>query len=295
MADGPSRIALLIAAARAYTSHEFDPLVRNPDWMVDALLSPDDIALLENHPMGRALNQDFRIAALDPEVSGLARPALVTTRYIDQHLRQAAQDGVQQYVFLNAGFDTRAYRFRALFADSKVVEVDTAATQALKRERTEMVFGPAPAYLTYAGIDVDLKDIANPGEKTFFVWESASMHTPEARVRELLSMVAKFAKGSLLVLDFVPLSQVDKVNRDPMSPQSRWDRGWGEPWVFGVTDQSFFTSLGFSIGDVLDTSSGEAIKRYLTRRDGSTFGPPPNAPGTGFESDHRRILVTLEV
>ena len=95
--------------------------------MVDALLSPDDIALLENHPMGRALNQDFRIAALDPEVSGLARPALVTTRYIDQHLRQAAQDGVQQYVFLNAGFGPKTISVRSRF-NACVAGVSTSTT-----------------------------------------------------------------------------------------------------------------------------------------------------------------------
>jgi methyltransferase (TIGR00027 family) len=263
--------------------------------MADALLSPDDIALLENHPMGRALNQDFRIAALDPEVSGLARPVLVATRYIDQHLRQAAGDGFQQFVFLNGGFDTRSYRFRQLFTDSKVIEINSPATERLKRERVEAVLGPPPEYLTYADASIDLKDIANPNEKTAFVWESASMHTAETRVREMLASVARFAKGSLLLMDYAPLAQVEKVNRDPMSPQSRWDRMWGEPWVFGPSDRSFFTSLGLVVSDPLDTNSAEAARRYLTRRDGSIFGPPPNAPGTGFEDDHRRILARFEV
>src|SRR5436309_6195882 len=96
-----SRIALQAAAARAHTSHEFDPTVRNPDWLADPFLSPDEIALLDNHPIGRAVNQDFRIAALDPEVSGLARAVLVSTRFIDQHLDQALRDGFTRFVILN--------------------------------------------------------------------------------------------------------------------------------------------------------------------------------------------------
>src|SRR5438132_6421214 len=98
MLPAQSRIALQAAAARAYASHDPDPTVRNPDWLADPFLSPDEIALLDNHPMGRAVNQDFRIAALDPEVSALARPFLVMTRFVDRALDQALRDGFRQFV-----------------------------------------------------------------------------------------------------------------------------------------------------------------------------------------------------
>src|SRR5215831_11486707 len=141
MPDMPSRTAIMAAAARAYTSHEFDPSVRNPDWLADPFLSPDEIALLDNHPIGHAVNQDFRIAALDPEVSGLARATLVSTRFIDQHLDQALRDGFTRFVILNAGFDSRPNRMRARFEGKQVTEIDSATTQELKKRRVAAVLG----------------------------------------------------------------------------------------------------------------------------------------------------------
>ena len=167
LAADASRVAILTAAARAYTSHEFDPVIRNPDWMADAFLSPDEIALLDNHPMGRALNQDFRIAALDPEVSGLARPVLVATRYIDDHLQAAVLDGFTQFVFLNAGFDTRPYRMRSKFTGKRVVEVDAPATQALKKQRVRTVLGDPPEYLAYVS-SLAQATVLDPAKKNFF-------------------------------------------------------------------------------------------------------------------------------
>src|SRR4051812_27667606 len=108
----PSPIAILTAAARAYTSHDPDPTVRNPDWLADPLLGTGEIALLGNHPIGRAVNQDFRIASLDPEVSSLARPILAMTRFTDELLERSLRAGFSQLVILNAGLDSRAYRMR---------------------------------------------------------------------------------------------------------------------------------------------------------------------------------------
>jgi methyltransferase (TIGR00027 family) len=291
-------LAILAAAARAYTSHEPDPTVRNPDWLADPLLSPDEIALLDNHPIGRAVNQDFRIAALDPEVSGLARPVLVSTRYIDAHLDRALRDGINTIVILNAGLDTRAYRFRPRLQGKRVVEIDDASTQTLKRQRIETVLGPPPPFLTYIPLDLERGGLAATlpkDQRLFAIWEGASMHYSESVMRRTLSAIAN-TSGTRLVMDFVLASQIDKVNRDPVAPQARWDTSWNHPWIFGVPDRSeaqFFRDLGFGQQDRLDTASLEATKRYLTRRDGSSFGPPPNAPGTGFEDYLKRVLVEL--
>ena len=303
----PSRIAILTAAARAYTSHEPDPTVRNPDWLADPLLSPDELALLDNHPMSRAVNQDYRIAAIDPDVSGLARPLLVATRYVDDRLNRALRDGITQFVILSAGFDSRPYRLRPLFLGKKVIELDHAATQQLKRRRVETVLGAPPPFLSY--LEIDLARAGSPDglaavlrpiakQKTFFIWESASMHHREAVVQATLRAMALAGPGSLLVMDFVAMSQVEKVNRDPASPQVRWDASWGEPWVFGVPDgrqESFFGDAGWKSREFLETGGAEATRRYLVRRDGTVFGPPPGAPGTGSEDYHARVLIELGV
>src|SRR5260370_11906158 len=127
-----SGIALQAAAARAHTSHDPDPTVRNPDWLADPFLGPDEIALLDNHPIARAVNQDYRIANLDPDVVAVSRPVLVRTRFIDERFQRALRDGVSQVVITNAGLDSRAYRFRASLEGKHVIEIDDPATQALK-------------------------------------------------------------------------------------------------------------------------------------------------------------------
>src|SRR5712691_9522795 len=171
-----SRIALQAAAARAHTSHEPDPTVRNPDWLADPFLGPDEIALLDNHPIARAVNQDYRIANLDPDVVAVSRPVLVRTRFIDERFQHALRDGVSQVVILNAGLDSRAYRFRALLEGKRVIEIDDPATQALKKRRVMYVFGALPRNVTYAATLA--ASGYQPSERTVFIWEGTAVHKP---------------------------------------------------------------------------------------------------------------------
>jgi len=290
-----SRVALQAAAARAHTSHDPDPTVRNPDWLADRFLGPDEIALLDNHPIARAVNQDYSIGNLDPDVVAVSRPVLVRTRFIDERFERALRDGVAQVVILNAGLDSRSYLFRALLEGKRVIEIDDAATQALKKRRVIQVLGVLPSNVTYAAT------LSAGGyrssEKTFFIWEGAAVHQPEFVVREMLRTIAKAAPGSSLVMDFVWKSLVDKTAHDPAAPQTRCDAAvYGEPWLFGVPDgqsDKFFREVGLEPSEILETNSPEAEKRYLTRRDGSKFGPPPNAPGSGNEEFLGVVCVEL--
>ena len=213
-----SRIAIQAAAARAHTSHEPDPTVRNPDWLADPFLGPDEIALLDNHPIARAVNQDYRIANLDPDVVAVSRPVLVRTRFIDERLQRALRAGITQVVIFDAGLDSRAYRFRVLLAGKRVIETDDEATQALKKRRVVEVLGALPQNVTYA------RDLARSGyrasERTFFIWEGAAVHQPEAAVRERLRTVAHAAAGSSMAMDFVWKSLLDKTAHDPAAPKS---------------------------------------------------------------------------
>src|SRR5712691_6017839 len=240
-----SRIALQAAAARAHTSHEPDPTVRNPDWLADPFLGPDEIALLDNHPIARAVNQDYRIGNLDPDVVAVSRPVLVRTRFIDERLQRALREGVTQVVILNAGLDSRGCGFRALLEGKRVIEIDDAATQALKKRRMLHVLGALPPNVAYAATLAASGYRSN--ERTFFIWEGAAVHKSESVVSETLRTIGKAAPGSSLVMDFVWQSLLDKTARDPAAPQTRWDKAiYGEPWLFGVPDgksDAFFREL----------------------------------------------------
>ncbi len=279
----PSRAAIVAAAARAVASHDPDPFTRNPDWLAAPFLSLSELALIFSHPINRAVDQDPRISMLYPDNLALIKLADVRTRFIDDRLQLAAQDGFSEIVIIGAGLDTRPYRFRQLLEKTKVFEVDTPGTQAMKKRRVLAIFGALPPNVTYTG------DLPRLTGKTFFIWEGGAMHQTEARAREILRTVAQAPSGSRLVMDFVGKDALDRARRDPASPQERFDAAWGEPWLFGVPEQpgpaAFFQELGFEIVELLPADSPTAARRYLTHRDQTVVGQ-------GIETDDR-VPVTL--
>ena len=62
----PSRTSIVTAAARAFGSREPDASVRNPDWVADSLIGPAELALIADHPISQAFDQDFQEAIYDP-------------------------------------------------------------------------------------------------------------------------------------------------------------------------------------------------------------------------------------
>src|SRR5215510_6465418 len=172
----PSRTSITVAALRAFGAREPDPAVRNPDSLAEHLLGPAQLALIQDHPVAAALQQDYREARRNREVSGMANLLLIRTRFIDDHLQRAIENGIAQVIILGAGFDTRAYRFAEQLKDKVVIEVDYESTQAIKKQRLKDASISIPANLRFAQIDFQrekLPDVLQSagyrsGENTFF-------------------------------------------------------------------------------------------------------------------------------
>jgi hypothetical protein len=47
----PSRTSIVVAALRAFGAREPDEIVRNPDWLAERLLTPEDLELIREHPI----------------------------------------------------------------------------------------------------------------------------------------------------------------------------------------------------------------------------------------------------
>jgi methyltransferase (TIGR00027 family) len=281
----PSRTSITVAALRAFGAREPDAAVRNPDALAQRLLGPSQLALIKDHPVAAALQQDYNEARKNTEVSGMANLLLIRTRFIDDHLLRAIQDGASQVVILGAGFDTRAYRFADVLKDKLVVEVDYESTQEIKRQRLNEASISIPPNVRFAQIDFQrdkLPDVLRAagyktGEKTFFIWEGVSMYLSESAVRETLQTIAKTsAHGSSLVMDFAQTSMLDLLAKFPNLPQHSWTTAWGEPWTFGIPDmqeKEFFRDCGLQLREVLSFFGRDSVKRYLTRADGTVLGP----------------------
>ena len=237
--------------------------MRNPDFLADRLLGPEERELIKEHPLSAALAKPYEEARQDMAAMGTAIMMLIRTRFIDEKLQKAVENGATQVVILGAGFDTRAYRFRELLEGKRVFEVDSAATQTYKRRRSAAALGDPPAELTYVSIDFNhdkLGDVLlqagyRPEEKTFFTWEGVSMYVAAEGIRETLRTIStQAAPGSSLVMDFTTVGVLEFMEKFPTLGPVSMLKAWGEPWVFGVPDTEqaeFFAELGLDMAESL--------------------------------------------
>ena len=183
----PSRTSIVVAALRAFGAREPDASVRNPDSLAEKLITSQELDLSADHPISKALKDDYQQGRQNREVAGMSNLMLVRTRFIDEQLGRAIEDGATQIVILGAGLDTRAYRFAESLKGRSVFEVDYRSTQELKKRRLESALGAVPAFVRFAEIDFKRESLKNvlasagyqPGEKTFFIWEGVSMYLAE--------------------------------------------------------------------------------------------------------------------
>lgn len=283
MSGQPSRTSILVAAARALGARDPDAKVRNPDHLAERLLGPEELAMIDGHPLSRALSQDYWDAIRDMQTFGLVWMMLVRTRFIEDALRHAVANGVRQVVVLGAGFDSRAYRLADLLRDCRVIELDSPATQERKKKRVTTVLGPGPHNVVHVSVDFARESLGHAldraghrsDEKTFYVWEGVTMYLPEAGVRETLRTIAAHSRaGGSLVLDYQNSAALDMIQNSSQG-MTQMVAGWGEPFIFGVPGKDgtdFFRELGFEPSEVLALFSEELVQRYAIRSDGTRYG-----------------------
>jgi len=276
-------------------AREPDQSIRNPDYLAERLLGPEERALVADQPVVQALEMDFAEARKNTEAFGSAVMMIIRTRFIEDRLEAAIRGGVSQVVILGAGFDTRAYRLLELLKGVKIFEVDQPSTQEYKKRRVREAGIEVPSNLTYVPVDFrhdKLDDVLaasgyDSGRRTFFIWEGVTMYLPEAAVVETLRWVGAQAPGSTIIFDFVGAMVIqfmanipwDKLPEAAKAPVERLQRlEMGEPWIFGFPndgEQEFLSKLGLQLQELLPIGGAESMKRYLTRSDGTPYVPMP--------------------
>lgn len=143
-----------------------------------------------------------------PERTGFASMVQMRTVAIDQAIA-ANLEATEQFVFLGAGLDTRAYgtlRDR----DLAIYELDRAADLGLKREGLKAA-GIDTSRVRYVSVDFAdprwLDSLTAAGydrtRKTIFLWEGVTLYLTEAQVRDTMAAVrAQMAPTSVLIADF---------------------------------------------------------------------------------------------
>jgi len=208
--------------------------------------------------------------------SGVAR-----TRFIDDLLRSALTDGIEQVVILGAGFDCRAYRLPGLDRTC-VFEVDHPDTLAEKRKCLLRAFSSLPPHVRFVETDFNERQFEramalagyDPTRRTFFIWEGVTNYLTEAAVDAMLRWFATAASGSQVCFTYVHRRVLEKSEAfEGTQRLFRTLQRTGEPWTFGLEPsevRTYLAARGLELVD--DLRAAEYRSRYLTGRGGRTRG-----------------------
>ena len=209
---------------------------------------------------------------LDAVWPGARTSAIARTRFIDDRLRRALQDGYSQVVILGAGFDSRACRLAEL-ASLNVVEVDHPATSREKRR----AFGNGlPPNVQFLEIDFNtegLQDamkrvVFDPLAPTVVIWEGVTNYLTEGAVNSTFQSLKAIWARCLVLFTYI-----DKVvleggtSFDGTSSVRGRLKKVGEQWTFGFDPAAlpdYLRSHGFRLLE--DVGSVEYRKAYLPNR-----------------------------
>ncbi len=260
----PSRTALRVAMRRAAHQLVDGPLVLNDPWAVkilEPLLAVDGL----NYEQKRARHA----------VSKAFRSYMVgRSRYAEDELKLAYENGVRQYVVLGAGLDT--FALRCGLDGLRIFEVDFPATQEWKRELMEEAGVAVPERLKFAAVDFEHQTLADGLERAgfdaeepaFFSWLGVTMYLTVEGFRATLGFIGGRAKGSAVSLDFtLPKNLLGLVERVALDRLAKRVEQAGEPFTLFFSEAEMaeeFARVGFTRWEML---GAEAVNgRYFQNR-----------------------------
>jgi len=261
----PSRTALHVAQLRAVHQLLDDPIVLT-DPVALPILGPRMEASLREDP--------FRLN--DPISRGVRAGLVARSRFAEDELSKAVDDGIRQYVILGAGLDTFAYRNPHENAGLNVFEVDHPSTQQSKRQCLSDAGIAVPATVHFVPVDFEHGSLSGQLENaglrsdlpTCFSWMGVSVYLSQQAVLDTLSYVAAQPSGSRISFDYrVPMSLLNPIERVIVGIMDQQVAASGEPWISSFDPalmQHQLRELGFSF---IDDPGPDAINsRYFSRR-----------------------------
>jgi len=275
--------ALVTAYARAYHATHDDPKIFD-DFAADRLYSAEEHAQFDHNLASLLPNIDPELAATHPnEATALAVvmqtihcPVTISrSRYAEDCLQAAVDQGVQQYVILGAGFDTFAFRRPDLLTHLDVFEVDHPITQAMKRER--ITGWDIPPQLHFVPVDFNRENLTDalqrsayePHKLTFFSWLGVTYYLPREAIFATLDAIREIAPSvSTIVFDYMDAEAFDpaKAARRIQLMQAS-ARMVGEPMQTGFDPASLREELArVGLKLVENLSPAEIQARYFQGR-----------------------------
>lgn len=203
------------------------------------------------------------------EGRALRAHVVLRSRFAEDRLAAAVLRGVTQYVVLGAGFDTFALRQPVWARALKILEVDHAETQDMKRSQLAAAGLAMPKNADFATIDFEHESLRDGllryhlslHEPTFFSWLGVTMYLKEEAIDAVLRSVVAFPQGSEIVLTFA------LPPGDSPSPFDQRAASLGEPWVTYFEPDALEAKLrGAGLSKVEFLAPAEAEERYFRQR-----------------------------
>lgn len=170
--------------------------------------------------------------------SGVAR-----TRLIDDWLIEAHERGVDQFVLLGSGFDSRSTRLEVL-REAKLFELDRSTTLQVKRSR--MATGDSRGAVRYLPVDFGRHDFItimrtsdfDRRSPSVFVWEGVSQYLQPSAVDRTLRSIAKLsAMGSELIFTYVHRAALAGDEFEGAATIRAAIAKTEEPWLSGLVPE----------------------------------------------------------
>ncbi len=222
---------------------------------IESLLPPEErlfedpfaLAFVKN-PLWRAILALMRTPRIRDALPAWLLPVITVgnlmcrTRYIDEALQRALEDGFDRIVILGAGGDSRAYRIPGIDR-ARVFEVDMPATLIWKQEAVRRALGALPPHVTFVPVDFERQSLADEmaaagfveGARTFFIWEGVTQYITAQAVDATFHYVSHAAApGSRIVFTFIRRGIIDGApGFEAYRHYVVLARRFGAPWITG--------------------------------------------------------------
>lgn len=268
-----SHTAEVVTLARAAGSIESDPAVRNNDYLSREFL-----------------NRTFSIALRMPRITKLLYQLLVPgvylylhmrTRHIDSILEAELKKGIDQFLIVGSGLDSRAYRYRGTLKKARVFELDHPSTAAIKQQRLKR-WGKDTSHVTYVGIDLAEEPLGRKlteagfdfAARSFILIEGVLYYLPEKTVTTILEGISRVANGSTLVFDYVIKAAIEnRIDAYGARKIARYCEKKKEPILSSIDPDMVANMLRpYGFGVVSNDVSAVLAQYYLRQSNGKLLG-----------------------
>ncbi|PIF33030.1 methyltransferase (TIGR00027 family) [Flavobacterium sp. 9] len=212
---------------------------------------------------------------IQKKIPGAFSSGIARTKYIDDLLQDAIQNGIKQVLILGAGFDTRPLRLDFL-KSIPVIEIDHPNTSNFKIQIYKNSLGQLPENVQFLQIDFNQQNLdqlavqndINFSLPTAVIWEGVTNYLSADAVKSTFEFISKFAKNSIVIFTYVHKEILENPKSFLGGEKLLKDLNeLEEQWTFGFLPNELSDYLNqFDIKLIEDLGANEYRERFLPNR-----------------------------